>query len=220
MVQIRLPPPRPPAGNNPRAAHAAHARKTIPGVGPASGAPAVRQQSFVPAGDIDPLIMPWTCLVDHRERQAGWKFQGLHGDSSDAGRLIVVPTKEVTLRTADYTIEGLSPPCLIERKALGDFVSTVTHGHKNFVLEHQRMQEVIAAGGSACVIIEGSYEVLMSELEAGIYPGKVHPNSVRGACASLPCKYNVPWFWAGSRQRAEELAFWVLRKAWERRTVQ
>lgn len=166
---------------------------------------------------LEPLFLPFKILYDDRERQAGWRFTGLRGNSADKYRPLVFAQAETHLITADYTIEGC--PVFVERKSLGDFISTVTHGHDNFRKEHERMLAINAAGGACAVVIEASYEQIMDELESGTSGRNVHPASVRGAVASMPQEFGVPWHFAGSRRRAEELAFWILRREWERRQV-
>ncbi len=164
---------------------------------------------------LEPLFLPFTLIYDHREREGGWKFQGLIGDSKDKHRPLVIKQECRHMVTADYTIDGC--PVFVERKSVPDFLSTITHGHANFRKEHERMSEIIAAGGSCCVVIEGEYGAIMDELESGIGPRAIHPASVRGAVSKMPQEFKVPWHFAGSRRRAEEMALWILRSEFERR---
>lgn len=159
----------------------------------------------------DFLFMPWTVLYDDRERAGGWRFTGLVGDSRDKYRPIVVPQRETHLKTADYTIDGC--PVFIERKSQEDFLSTISHGHERFRDEHARMFEIMRSGGKCFVIVESDYGKIMDELRAGM--GRVHPNAVAGAVSSLSVEFGVPWLFGGSRRGAEELAFRVLRDAWD-----
>lgn len=166
---------------------------------------------------LEPLFLPFKILRDTRERDGGWRFSGLRGNSADKYRPLVFEQQEQYLRTADYTVEGC--PVFVERKSVSDFISTVTHGHKNFRLEHERFAEIIAAGGTCCVVIEGDYSDIMDELEAGTSGRSVHPASIRGAVAKMPQEFQVPWHFMGNRRRAEEMAFEILRSGWERRQV-
>jgi len=76
------------------------------------------------------------------------------------------------------------------------------------------MQAVVAAGGFACVIVEGSLAAICDELdqEAG---RRVTSESILGAVASWPQRYGVHWLFAGDRRRAELLAFKVMLKWWK-----
>jgi ERCC4-type nuclease len=165
-------------------------------------------------GDVDPLVLPFTIFYDHRERAGGWRFSGLIGGASDKYRPLVVQTKETFMPTADYTVEGV--PIFIERKSPEDFISTITHGRENFKKEHDRMKMIEDGGGQCCVIIEAGYEQIMAELESGSSMRQVPAAVVRGSVAAQINDYGIPWVFAGSRRAAEEMAFWVLRKAWER----
>lgn len=173
----------------------------------------------IPSGGLEPVVMPFQILFDHRERAAGWRFAGLIGQSEDKYRPIIVKTKEVHLLTADYVLareDGSIIPTYIERKSAEDFIGTITHGRENFEKEHQRMAEIVAAGGSCSVIIEGSYDHIMAELEGGQSMRRVSPATVRGTVAAQINDFGIPWFFAGNRRLAEEAAFWIFRKAWER----
>lgn len=182
-----------------------------------SAPPAGLPDLFAPApiAALEPLFLPFEILRDHREREGGWNFAGITGDSKDKYRPLIVRQREVTLKTADYTIDDC--PVFVERKSVSDFLSTITHGHANFRKEHERFAEIIAAGGSCCVVIEGEYGQIMDELESGASARNIHPASVRGAVSKMPQEFRVPWHFAGSRRRAEEMAFWILRNEWQRR---
>lgn len=175
------------------------------------------QPSPIASAPLEPLFLPFKILKDHRERAAGWHFEGLIGGSADKYRPLVAKQEFCHLVTADYTIEGC--PVFIERKAEGDFLSSITHGHVNFRKEHERMAEIIAAGGHCCVIIEADYGRILDDLESGTSTRNIHPASVKGAVARMTAEFNIPWHFAGSRRRAEEQAFLILRAEWERRQV-
>jgi ERCC4-type nuclease len=160
----------------------------------------------------DPLVLPFVVQVDHRERAAGWRFAGLHADSADKYRPIVVPQVEVHLKTADYTIDGV--PIFIERKSHEDVIGSISGGATNFRLEHDRMAALISQGAHCCVVIETSLDRVIDELN-GESARRVSPAAVMGTVASYPMKYGVPWHWCGTRQLAEELALRILRKAYE-----
>jgi ERCC4-type nuclease len=157
----------------------------------------------------EPLILPYTVLIDHREREGGWRFQGLTGDAKEKYRPLIVPQKEVHLVTADYSIEGV--PVFVERKSHDDIIGSIGGGHGNFRKEHERMHEIVALGGACCVIIESSYDAVMTELEDPLSMRRLEPAAVEGVLASWPVACKVPWFWAGTRRRAESLAMKFLR---------
>lgn len=111
------------------------------------------------------VVLPFTVLVDTREQQP-WTFHGLTAGGKNPSRLIV-PRKVATLETGDYSIEGRHHNRFaIERKSADDLVGSVCGGHARFEREHERMAEMIAAGGAACVLVEGSLSVILDELRA------------------------------------------------------
>lgn len=161
----------------------------------------------------DPLVLPFTVLVDHRERAAGWRFQGLYGDSADKYRPLVVLQQEFHLITADYTLDSI--PVWIERKSHDDIIGSISGGAVNFRKEHERMAQLIAAGGHCCVIIESSLDKVIDELNDPSSSRNVSAAAVMGTLASYPLRYGVPWHWCGTRGLAEELALRIFRKAFE-----
>lgn len=162
----------------------------------------------------DPLILPFVIVHDQRERAAGWRFAGIHGDSADKYRPLIVPQREEYMVTADYTISGV--PIFIERKSESDLIGSISGGAVNFRKEHERMQAIIAAGGHCCVIIESSLDRIVEELASGESRSSTNPAAVMGTVASYPQRFGVPWHFAGNRALAEELALRIFRKGYER----
>jgi ERCC4-type nuclease len=148
-------------------------------------------------------------IRDTRE-QAPWTFEGMVLSK----RLWIVHWQLGTLATGDYSIDGLAGKLCIERKSAADFTGSVTGGASRFKREHERMAEIAAEGGFACVVIEGDLSRICDDLdsEAG---RRVNSDHILGACASWPARYHVPWFFAGDRRRAEMLAFRILVKQWD-----
>lgn len=157
----------------------------------------------------DLFVCPFTVRVDTRE-QAPWTFQGIVVER----RLWIVRRRVATLPTGDYSIAGCEDRLVIERKSAADLVSSVTVGNARFRREHNRMQAVVAAGGFACVIVEGSLATICDELDSDS-GRRVTSESILGAVASWPQRYGVHWLFAGDRRRAELLAFKVMLKWWK-----
>jgi DNA excision repair protein ERCC-4 len=156
----------------------------------------------------DLYVCPFTVLRDTRE-QSPWSFNGIILSK----RLWVIRWQLATLATGDYSIDGMQDRLLIERKSAADFTGSVTGGAARFKREHERMAEVVAAGGFACVVIEGDMARICDDLDAEV-GRRVNSDHILGACASWPARYRVPWFFAGDRRRAELLAFRILMKQW------
>ena len=174
---------------------------------PASDSTPRRKKS---AASDEPLVVPFTVLIDHRERAGGWTFQGLVGDSRQKNRPLVVPTREIHMVTADYTVEGHD--VYVERKSQSDFLGSISGGHDNLEAEFERMKIIVDAGGHCCMIVESSLDKIVDELESPACMRRVTPAAVVGVVASWPMRFGVPIHFAGTRRLAEILAFRVLSK--------
>jgi len=138
--------------------------------------------------------MKTTVIVDTREK-AEWTFEG---DSE-------IVTKRATLKTGDYSVEGLEHRIAIERKSLEDWISTVIHNRSRFYRELNRL----LAFDFRCVIIECGIRELFTDRNAK----RVSPESVMGFVAEVAVKQCVPVYLAGSRAEAQTLAGAFLKMA-------
>lgn len=182
------------------------------------------------ASPVAPLHLPFIVTADDRERTGGWKFVGLAGDSGDGYRPLAVQLEFQRIETADYTIRrsasdeaagnsGDLSGLLIERKSHEDVIGSIGGGHVRFRAEHERLAEAIRWGGYGCVIVESSFERVCQELDDGTAGRRYGSTVLRGIVASWPMQFSVPWFFAGTRQNAEDLALRIMRKWYESRTV-
>lgn len=170
------------------------------------------QASHKPKKPLSPVVMPFTIMVDDRERRGGWQFTNMFGGAKDRYRPLDVPTVERHLETGDYRVQEpqFGTCCVIERKSVSDCVGSLTGGHQRLRDEHERMAGIIDDGGQCHVIVEGSMLDVWRELEAS-GRGRL----VVGIQASWPTKFAVHWHWAGNRHLAEQLALAIFREWWE-----
>lgn len=63
-----------------------------------------------------------------------------------------------TLKTGDYTVQGMEDLLCLERKSLPDLVGTLMHGRERFFREMERMQ----AFPYRAILVEASYEDVKS----------------------------------------------------------
>lgn len=112
-----------------------------------------------------------TVIVDSRE-QTPYTFEGY----SSITRVLDV---------GDYSIVGFeSNGCIVERKSLSDFVSSITTLREVFMERLKKM----SCFERAWVIIESS----LARIERGNYLfSKTHPQSVIGSIAKIESKYKV-----------------------------
>lgn len=157
------------------------------------------------------VVTPYIIRIDNQE-QAEWTFQSLHTNAADGYRPIIVKTEKTAhIETGDYSIVGLEDRVVIERKSLEDLCGSMRRGRERLEAEHKRMQQIVAAGGEACLIVEAS--------PADPIPPPIPEEAretVLGTWLSWGRKYGVPWLWAGDRRTAEEIAFRFLDSFWKR----
>lgn len=190
-----------------------------------------------PAPTLPPITVPYTVLIDTRE-QTPWLFTGLHADASRGSRPLVVPVERRCLGNGlgDYSLLGHEPTRLpgpgettvprisIERKSAADCIGTIlgfSDGHRDrFEAELRNLAAIVAAGGSACVIVEGSLRDVLWSVEArGSKPADAMRKTLfRSVVAYQQDHPGVPWWFADDRRLAEVVAFrWLdrfARKQW------
>lgn len=134
-------------------------------------------------------------MVDTREPpHTAWVFEG--GDMT-----------RTKLDAGDYSIVGLEKRVVVERKELGDLVSTLTAGRERF----ERELELLGGYERACIICEGS----LRDIIEWRYRSRVSPRALLNSLASFWARHNVATMFAGSRRDAEHLARAYLDKAWK-----
>lgn len=159
-----------------------------------------------------PLPVPFIILVDHREVPLDYQFTGIRADSAEKNRPLVVTRRIVTLKTGDYTIDGMADLVTVERKQKTDLFGTLGQERERFEREHERMAEMIGRGGYACVMIEASLRgVLLEPPERS----KLNPKTIVRTFVSWQQKYGVQWIFAEDRRMGELLTFQVLKKFWD-----
>jgi ERCC4-type nuclease len=142
--------------------------------------------------------LPLVLAVDTRE-QLPWTF----GDK--------VETLTVTMPAGDYGIVGYETRIAIERKSLPDLKGSITYRREPF----KRELEILATYEAAFVIVEAN----LGDIYLDDRHSAVHPNSVLGSCVAITIDYGVPILWAGSRPKAAELCFRLLKRFYDKRIV-
>lgn len=90
-----------------------------------------------------------------------------------------------TLHTGDYTFAGLLRDWeyVIERKSLGDFVSSVIHDWMRFLKELNRMKQF----NSACIVVEATADDVL----AHHYESDANPLSVWGRVLEIRERFKI-----------------------------
>lgn len=148
-------------------------------------------------------------LVDTRE-QTPFFQTGLY-----IGEKYITPNAErATLKTGDYSVEGLADIVAIERKSRADFWQSITRERERFEREIQRLAEF----KNKAVVIEGDFT---SCIDAQLHGRRISPLSVSATVASWNVKYGVPFYFLRNRRDAEIFVLQTLyfSVAYERTTT-
>jgi ERCC4-type nuclease len=162
------------------------------------------------------LECPFTVIVDTRETLP-YRFEGLTGNASQNYRPLIVNKIWQSLPTGDYSIEGFEDVLCIERKTLADLFGSVGGERARFEREHQRMREMVDAGGFACVLIEATRHACLYRPPKH---SKTNSRSVYETGMSWSIKYRVPWIFTTGRSYAERDCFSLLEKFWRSRPLE
>jgi ERCC4-type nuclease len=112
-----------------------------------------------------------TILIDTRE-QRPYTFSA------------AIPTRRTRLFYGDYSLEGMVGRVAIERKSLGDWVSTITHSRARFTRELEKLSTF----EWAYVVVEGNEDTIQAgryERAATNTPAKLLPR-MRGIFEKYP----------------------------------
>lgn len=142
-----------------------------------------------------------TILVDTRE-QTPWEFENVyfHGEKR------TFPTRRATLKSGDYTLEGLESFAAIERKSLTDFLSSITRGRDRFKREMERLADF----RSKAIIVEQPLDDAFNAREFG---SLVNPDSIAGTIASWGARYGIQFLFCRNRASAQFVALHFLNQA-------
>lgn len=134
--------------------------------------------------------VPLVVLVDSRE-QRPFTF--------DAPTLPAVEVQRATLKTGDYSLEGLESLAAVERKSLDDLVGCLCRGRARFERELVRG----ASMARFMVVVESPW----LDLARGKYRSRMNPLSAVESVMALQARHCTPFIFAGSREAAQYLTF-------------
>lgn len=112
------------------------------------------------------------------------------------------------LDAGDYSIAGFEDAITIERKELGDFLSSISSaggGRERFQRELERMRN----HEFRCVVIEADY----SHISDGQHPfSKMTPEAAMGTMVAIWLDYDVPVFCCANRAQTQDFVFRTLMR--------
>ena len=112
--------------------------------------------------------------------------------------------RRATLRTGDYTVEGMERLLALERKSLSDLVSCTVSHRRLFLNQCDRL----AKFKWKAILIEATYE----DVKRGYnIPSDVHPNSVAGTLDAIEAKHGIPILYTSTTKAlaTERAASWL-----------
>lgn len=159
-----------------------------------------------------PRLSEFTVVIDTREQHPfHFAARDYSCDSNKNYAPLIVLTKRRTLRTGDYSILGLENLVTVERKSKADLFNCVGNDRARFEREHERMAEMIHAGGDALVVVEASWPSCEKNPPEG---SRLCPKVVLRTALSWRVRYRVHWWFANSRAEAERVTFRSLQQFW------
>lgn len=138
-------------------------------------------------------------LVDTREKQP-FALASSHPNWIGSER-------RATLKTGDYTVEGMEGLLALERKNLADLVACIVTYRVRFLASCKRL----AAFRWKAILIEASYEDIKRGWEVFGIPSSVHPNAVCGTLDAIEAKFGLPIIYTSTHRElaAERAASWL-----------
>ena len=115
--------------------------------------------------------------------------------------------KRVTLKTGDYTVEGMEPLLALERKSLADIIACTVANRRRFLANCGRL----AKFRWKAILVEASYEDLKSDYEELGLESVVHPNAVCGTLEAIEAKFGIPIIYTSVNRdlATERAASWL-----------
>lgn len=142
-----------------------------------------------------------TVLVDTREQQP-YSFVQLHPNW-------IGGLKFTTLKTGDYSIDGMESLLALERKSMVDAIQSTMSGRERFI----RSCERLAKFRWKAILIEATYEEMKSNYrdQDEDLLTEAHPNAVCGTYDAIEAKFGIPIIYTSRRRilATERAASWL-----------
>lgn len=138
-------------------------------------------------------------LVDTREREP-FPLYANHPNWIDGER-------RATLKTGDYTLEGMESLLSLERKNLADLVACTVTYRQRFIAVCGRL----ARFRWKAILVEATYEDIRGGFGQFDIPSEVHPNAICGTLDAIEAKFGIPVIYTSTVQdlATERAASWL-----------
>lgn len=154
-------------------------------------------------GQIVEIEREWVIITDTREILP-WFRGPVHIPGKSRTIVVHQTVKRATMKTGDYTIEGMEDQVTIERKSCNDLLGTVTRGRRRFERELARLQEF----RWSAVFVESDWQDIVTYALAHT---SLDPNSIEGSILAWMVRFpKTHWVFRPTRQSAEVTAWKAL----------
>jgi ERCC4-type nuclease len=115
--------------------------------------------------------------------------------------------RRVTLKTGDYTVEGMETLLSLERKNLADLVACTVTCRRRFLAVCGRL----ARFRWKAILVEATFEDIKGGFEPFEIPSDVHPNAVCGTLDAIEAKFGIPVIYTSTARclATERAASWL-----------
>lgn len=112
-----------------------------------------------------------------------------------------------SLKTGDYTVEGMEDLLCLERKSLADVVACTVTYRRRFLASCGRL----ARFTWKAILVEATFEDIKGGLVRFDIPSDVHPNAICGTLDAIEAKFGIPTIYASTVRAlaAERAASWL-----------
>lgn len=111
--------------------------------------------------------------------------------------------RRATLKTGDYTVEGMEDLLCLERKAVGDLAACIVRYRRRFLAECKRL----ALFRWKALLIQATLEDIKSGFSEEETWSQVHPNAITGTLDAIEANWGIPVIYTSKvRELATERA--------------
>ena len=140
-----------------------------------------------------------TIIIDTREKEPF----SLHANHPNW----IAGERRATLKTGDYTVEGMENILCLERKSLPDLVASTVTNRQRFIDSCHRL----SGFRWKAILIEATLEDIKRGFEQSDILSNVHPNAVCGTLDAIEAKFGIPIIYTSTLRdlATERAASWL-----------
>jgi ERCC4-type nuclease len=174
----------------------------VPDKTPYFSAPPVRRLKVIRHGHSiirNQCVPKPTIIIDTREKEP-FSLRANHPNW-------ITGERRATLKTGDYTVEGMENILCLERKSLPDLVACTVTNRQRFIDSCHRL----SGFRWKAILIEATLEDIKRGFEQSDILSNVHPNAVCGTLDAIEVKFGIPIIYTSTLRdlATERAASWL-----------